>query len=173
LVASKRGSAVNVGTIDRSELTRLMSRVAQMDRAAFVSLYAATSAKPYVIVFRILRHRRLTDDVPQEVYVRIWNKAADFEAARFSPITWMATIARNRAPDEVRKPSHGSIVELTEVLQIAGEALARDVRTVEEDGRRLQDCLQRLDPEKREIVVRYLSAASVANICFTNTPHRF
>ena len=43
------------------------------------------------------------DEIVQEVFVKIWQRAGDFDASRASPITWMVTIARNRALDEVRK----------------------------------------------------------------------
>ena len=89
----------------------LLARVARRDAEAFGALYDATSAKLYGIVLRILKRRDLADEVLQEVYVKIWERAGDFDAGRASPITWMATIARNRALDEARKRQPVSIEE--------------------------------------------------------------
>ena len=89
------------------DLTQLLVRVAARDKAAFATLYKQTHAKLYGVVARILIRSDLAGEVLQEAYVRIWDKAGDFDPAKGSPIAWMATIARNRALDELRraKPS--------------------------------------------------------------------
>ena len=85
------------------DITALLARVAGGDSAAFDALYQATSLKLFGICVRILRRQELAEEILQEVYVRIWDKAETFDASRASPITWMAAIARNRALDEARK----------------------------------------------------------------------
>src|ERR1700756_569627 len=84
-------------------LTDLLTRIAARDAAAFAALYKQTSAKLYGIVARILTRGDVAADVLQEIYVRIWEKAGEFDPAKGSPLAWMATIARNRALDEVRR----------------------------------------------------------------------
>jgi RNA polymerase sigma-70 factor, ECF subfamily len=71
------------------KLNDLLRQVATGDRAAFAILYAATSAKLYGIVLRILKRPDLTDEVIQETYMRIWSRAASFDPAKASPVTWM------------------------------------------------------------------------------------
>ena len=83
------------------ELSELLAQVARRDRQAFAAMYAATSAKLFGIIVRILGRRDLAEEVLQEVYVKIWERAGDFDPSRASPITWLATIARNRALDEI------------------------------------------------------------------------
>lgn len=136
------------------EIAALLERVARKDRAAFSALYQATSAKLYGIALRILRRRDLADEVLQEVYVKIWDRAGDFDASRASPVTWLATIMRNRALDEIRRQRPASIEDYPEALNIAsGEesALMRVMRG--EDGRRLAECLTQLEPNRRDMVV--------------------
>ena len=86
-----------------AELVWLIAAVAKGDEAAFERLYAATRAKLFGVVLRILRRQDLAEEVIQEAYVKIWNSAGQFNPALASPITWMASIARNRAIDVVRK----------------------------------------------------------------------
>jgi len=71
------------------ELVWLLAAVAKGDRAAFERLYAATRAKLYGVVLRILRRQDLAEEVIQETYVRIWNSAGQFNPQMSSPITWM------------------------------------------------------------------------------------
>jgi RNA polymerase sigma-70 factor (ECF subfamily) len=136
------------------DLADLLARVAARDREAFAAVYKATSAKLWGVVVRILPRRDIAEDVLQDVYVRIWERAVSFDPAKASPITWMATIARNRAIDEVRRKSPVSIEDTPESLEVEQDAPSPlDNTQMSEDLRRLQQCLQGLDPERREIVL--------------------
>src|ERR671922_999774 len=101
-----------------AELVGLIAAVAKSDEAAFERLYGATRAKLYGVVLRILRRQDLAEEVIQETYVKIWNSAGQFNAALSSPITWMASIARNRAIDIVRKRSEASLEEEPSAMEV-------------------------------------------------------
>lgn len=134
-------------------LTSLVAAVARQDRTAFRDLYNATSAKLYGIIIRILVRRDLADEVLQEVYVKIWERAADFDAQRASPITWMATIARNRALDEVRRVRPVSIEERPEVMDLPDDRIAQDdALATSQDVARMLDCVDKLDEGRRDLV---------------------
>jgi RNA polymerase sigma factor (sigma-70 family) len=55
------------------------------------------------VVLRIQRDRALAEDLLQEVYVNVWKAAGGFDAARSQPMTWLTSIARNRAIDSLRR----------------------------------------------------------------------
>jgi RNA polymerase sigma-70 factor, ECF subfamily len=135
-------------------LVFLIERIAARDRAAFSTLYAATSAKLYGIILRILRRRELADEVLQEVYVQIWERAAYYDATKGAPITWMVAIARNRALDEVRRKSAVSIEDTPEVMNLAGEE-EHPLDRVEKSQElaRLSQCLDALESDRRELVL--------------------
>jgi RNA polymerase sigma-70 factor (ECF subfamily) len=105
----------------KADLTNAISRVAKGDRSAFEALYAATSAKLFGVVVRILVRRDLAEEVLQEVYLRVWQRAAEYDAALSSPITWLVAIARNRALDEVKRKPMRSLEEMPGVLEIAND----------------------------------------------------
>ncbi|MEQ1650545.1 MAG: sigma-70 family RNA polymerase sigma factor [Hyphomicrobiaceae bacterium] len=156
-----------------AQLSDLMQRVAQGDRAAFRTLYAATSAKLYGVVLRILKRRDLADEVLQEAYVRIWNNAGSFDPGRASPITWMATIARNRALDEVRKVTPVSLDQMPEAFEIRDpQMLVSEQMEVTDEFKRLQRCLEGLEPQRRDIVkLAYLEGRSREDLSVMfNTP---
>jgi RNA polymerase sigma-70 factor, ECF subfamily len=136
------------------DINALLARVARKDRAAFADVYRATSAKLYGIVLRILHRRDIADEVLQEVYVKIWDRAGDFNPEMASPISWMAAIARNRALDEIRRKRPESLEDHPEFLDVPSDdetALQRVMRG--EDGKRLSDCLSRLDADRAQMVV--------------------
>ena len=137
------------------ELATILQRVSREDEDAFAILYRATSAKLYGIVLRILVSRSLADEVLQEVYVKVWQRASDYDPQKASPISWMAAIARNRALDEVRRPSHAALHdELSEFPDLAApfdDPLGGVERS--EQFRALMRCLDGLDPERRDILL--------------------
>ena len=137
-----------------AELVWLLAAVAKSDQAAFERLYVATRAKLYGIVLRILRRPDLANEVLQETYLKIWSSAGTFDPAVASPITWMASIARNRAIDVVRRRTETSIEEEPEVMAVAAESadpLAR--RETSEELKRLLTCLGRLEADRQRLVL--------------------
>jgi RNA polymerase sigma-70 factor (ECF subfamily) len=137
-----------------ADLTALVAAVAQGDRSAFEQLYAATRAKLYGVVLRILKRHDLADEVIQEAYLKIWGSAGSFDPTRASPITWMVTIARNRAIDLVRKRSEASLEEEPEAMDVAADTpnpLA--ARELNEDLKRLMTCIGALDADRKQMVL--------------------
>jgi RNA polymerase sigma-70 factor, ECF subfamily len=136
------------------DLVALLTRVANRDRAAFSALYRQTQAKLYGVIARILPRRDLAGEVLQEAYVRIWEKASDFDPAKGSPVAWMATIARNRALDEARRARPVAIEDMPAGFDPAAEEI--DPLAARERSEQLSSllrCLEGLDPEKRQIVL--------------------
>ena len=136
------------------DLTHLLRRVAARDAAAFAALYKQTSAKLYGVVARILTRSDVAADVLQEVYVRVWEKAGEFDPVKGSAVAWMATIARNRALDEVRRVRPASLEDQPESFEPAADEVDPLAARERSEGlARLIDCLQGLDEEKRAIVL--------------------
>ncbi|MGA8585484.1 MAG: sigma-70 family RNA polymerase sigma factor [Roseiarcus sp.] len=135
-------------------LADLLGRIAARDAAAFSALYKGTSAKLYGVVARILPRGDAAADALQEAYVRIWEKAGEFDPAKGSPLAWMATIARNRALDEVRRVRPGSLEDLPESFEPAADEVDPLAARERSEGLvKLMNCLRSLDEEKRAVVL--------------------
>lgn len=139
--------------VSRDELVAALQQTARGDRAAFRLVYEATSLKLYGIVVRILGRRDLADEVLQEVYIRVWQRAGDFNPINGSPITWLAAIARNLALDEARRKLPRSLEDFPEVLELRSDDDPSANQEEREEQRRLQGCLDGLEPDKRELVL--------------------
>jgi RNA polymerase sigma-70 factor (ECF subfamily) len=131
---------------DRAELIACLTRISRGENAALEKLYHRTSAKLFGVCLRILTDRAEAEDVLQEVYLTVWNKAAQFDAERGpSPITWLVSIARNRALDRLRakKQRFGGLDEAAEIADLS--PLADAALAARETSERLAACLQQLD----------------------------
>jgi len=80
----------------------ILHRVARGDRAGFDLLHQRFSGIVYSTIYKVLNDREDTQDVAQEVFAQIWKKARLYEASKGKPLTWVATMARNRAIDRLR-----------------------------------------------------------------------
>jgi len=141
----------------------LLARSALRDRAAFSELYESTSANLFGIVLRITRQREAAEEVMQEAWVQIWEKAQLYRPDHGRPFTWMAAIARYRALDRLRRQSRQAAMpsydEPTEELM--GEVDMESALTAHAEGGRLQACLGQLSGEAREaIVLSYVAGYS-------------
>jgi RNA polymerase sigma-70 factor (ECF subfamily) len=84
-------------------LALALGRVALGDRAAFATLYRLSSAHLFAVILRIHPDRAHAEDVLQEVFVNVWRAAQSFDAGRSQALTWLTSIARNRAIDSLRR----------------------------------------------------------------------
>lgn len=90
---------------DPRVLEDLLARCALGDRRAFEALYRHSSAQLFGLALRIVRQQELASEVLQEAFVKIWQRAGDFRAEKARATTWMGTIVRNQAIDQVRRRS--------------------------------------------------------------------
>jgi RNA polymerase sigma-70 factor (ECF subfamily) len=147
------------------ELAGLLARTALGDRGAFQALYERTSAHLYAVVLRIARDRAQAEDVLQEVYVSVWRAAQGFDAAQGQPLTWLTSIARNRAIDSLRRQSAQPRLESSSTPSDEGDDEHDRVDATPDDGpgplelltraaqaRELDQCLQHLSAAQRQSV---------------------
>jgi RNA polymerase sigma-70 factor (ECF subfamily) len=134
-------------------LSPLMPRIAAGDRSALRQLYDATSAKLFGVCLRILSDREEAEDVLQEVYVTVWRRADRFDAGRASVMTWVSTIARNRAIDRLRARGPLARAEPVEDLEIADDQPgAEALLSAADDAGRLHACLSELDERTKSVI---------------------
>ena len=142
------------------ELSRLLARAGLGDRAAFATLYERTSSHLLGVVLRIQRDRAQAEDILQEVYVNVWRAAQSFDAAQSQPLTWLSSIARNRAIDSLRRTQtqpqfrSTSLDEDNDVYDtVADDAPGPlDLLSRASDARALSSCMQGLTAQQRQSV---------------------
>ena len=134
----------------RARLVEALVATGAEDRAAFATLYSLTSAKLFGVCLRICGDRGAAEDVLSEVYLTIWRRAGAFEPGRASPISWLATIARNRAIDWRRSAGRRQKVTLDDAPEVADPDPSVEERMIEsDDTKQLHLCLDQLDDKQR------------------------
>ena len=133
----------------------LMGRIAAQDREALAEFYDQTAKILFSTATRILGNPHEAEEVIQDVFVQIWNKAASFDAALGAPFDWTLRITRNRCIDTLRSrqrqnrlfknAAEVAAINATPSLSCARELLSGDefaavraaVQTLPEDQRKV------------------------------------
>ena len=136
---------------NRSLIAAALNRIPAGDRAALQTVYRLTSAKLFGVCLRILGERAEAEDVLQEVYVTVWRKAADFDASRSSPMTWLIALARNRSIDRLRATrANRKMSPIEGATDVADTAASADTNLESlQEHARLHRCLDGLASHER------------------------
>ncbi len=80
----------------------LVARVAVGDESAFAEVYDRHAHAVFGSAARLLGDRGAAEEVVQETWLTLWNRADRYDAARGSLVAWLLAIARNRSLDRFR-----------------------------------------------------------------------
>lgn len=86
----------------RAEEFDLLRRIAQRERAAFEALYDRYANILYATALKFVKENADAQDVVQDVFIQIWDKAKLYDPAKGKPLTWALTLTRNRSIDRIR-----------------------------------------------------------------------
>ena len=160
------------------ELAALLARTALGDRAAFARLYERTSGHLFAVLLRVQRDRAQAEDLLQEVYVNVWRAAAGFDAARSQPLTWLTSIARNRAIDSLRRTqTQPQLLSTTrddddddatpDAIERAADAAPGPLELLDRacDARQLTHCIDGLSaPQRQSVALAFYDGLSHAEV---------
>jgi RNA polymerase sigma-70 factor (ECF subfamily) len=87
----------------------LMQKIAEFDSKALEELYERYSSLLYVLIKKILKDDEAAENVLTDVFAIIWKKIDKFNFDTNNVYTWLVTLARNKAIDQLRRtePSAG------------------------------------------------------------------
>ncbi|HYM28742.1 MAG TPA: sigma-70 family RNA polymerase sigma factor [Steroidobacteraceae bacterium] len=152
-MSQAEGSAhATADAADSAVLEALLGRCAHQDRSAFEALYARVAPMLLAVLLQMLKKRDLAEDVLQDVFVKVWQQAGQFDAIRGRPLAWLIAIARYRAIDVQRgaRPTlvlDESQLELEPQFQVPAPADSGGVRSA------LLRCLELIAPPQRRCLM--------------------
>ncbi len=82
-----------------SELARRLQR---REPQAMADLYDRFGRLTYSLIYAVVKDTGVAEDLVQETFLRVWNRAAGFDAERGALGPWLLAVARNRAIDHIR-----------------------------------------------------------------------
>lgn len=134
------------------DLDGLIARVALADRKAFDQLYAMTSGRLFAVALRMMKNRAEAEDVVQDAYIRIWQRAGSFRPGDGRSMSWLVTITRNLAIDRMRlRSAPVAPIEMAQDVPDAGPT--PEVALAQSESRaQIDACLEELEDRRAEAV---------------------
>jgi RNA polymerase sigma-70 factor (ECF subfamily) len=135
------------------DLKDLLKQVAAGDRDALRAVYVRQSTRLFGIAMAILRDRTAAADVLQESFLRIWQRAGQFDADRGDGATWLSAIVRYASLDAARARGREIPTDDPTLGDTLVEPEAIGLIAADEEGRLLRACLERLPAANRQGIV--------------------
>lgn len=137
----------------------LMAAVVARDRAAFGVLYDRYAPLVYTTSLRVVGEPAVAEDIVQDIFVRLWQRPESFVPARGRFVTWLLSITRNRAVDEVRSRNRRRKREVVEPdgapfapLDLVRSDDPVSVAELRDAQRAVRNALAQLPPEQRRVL---------------------
>lgn len=134
-------------------LADLMTLLKQKDCKAFDIIYDQYSAALQAIVYRMIADKIVTEDLLQDIFVKIWRHLDNYDNTKGTLFTWMTKIARNVCIDHLRARHYNQQISVIETDYdyngIVATALPpADTITISE----LHKVVQKLDVKQRVVI---------------------
>lgn len=141
---------------DKEELSTLLSQIALKNESALDQLYGSMSSQLFGFILRIISRRDWAEEVLQETFINIWNKADLFRPDRGSALTWIINLARNKAIDWLRR--NPNKIDLSAVaLDECEHLMERDITGFDEQDslqlEMLHKCIEELELSQRSVIM--------------------
>lgn len=145
------------GSEQASEQARLLAGMARGEKDALARLYDSLSRPLYSLAYRIVNDSAEAEDVVQDVFLQMWQKAKTYDTTRGSVFGWAATLTRNRSIDRVRmRKRRGELLaESAPDLQpapLSGDVDSSGSLWIQEKARAVRSALEQLAPDQQKAI---------------------
>jgi RNA polymerase sigma-70 factor (ECF subfamily) len=154
---SRRRSTESQRITDYGSATdeRLIVALEGRDERALEAIYDRYGDYVYSVCMRMVGDVQLAEDLTQEVFLRLWRRPDLYDEGRGRFLTWLLSVARNRAIDERRSRGRRFLHEtppspaVEELLEATPASEDRDLAVVSEQRVTVQKALAKLPPEQK------------------------
>jgi RNA polymerase sigma-70 factor (ECF subfamily) len=134
----------------------LLLAVARRDEAAFAALYDRMSRPVFSLIVRVVRSRAEAEEVLQEAFWQIWERAPAYRPELGSAFCWIVTVARRKAIDRLRANSrHLQRIEDAQGARVEDDfasPAALDTLATDERSAAVRAALAKLGPDERRVI---------------------
>ena len=147
----------------------LLRRIGQGDRESFALFYDRMARTLFSIANRLLQNREAAEDVVQEVFLQIWEKAPLYDPSRGKPSTWAVTLTRNKAIDRLRSSQRRARLQedlhQETTTELSNEPSSFAAAAIGESARLLSQAMRELGDDQREVIeLAFLHSLSQSEI---------
>ncbi len=128
----------------------LIRRIKRREQAALTALYARYGGPVYSFALRVLQNAAQAEEVTQDIFLRVWERADQWDPAKGKLSSWLLTMTRYAAIDRIRRENRRPPLAEPELDDLP-QLVANPDRNAD-DGRILRNLLQQLPPEQSQLI---------------------
>lgn len=138
--------------------SELMKKIASRDIQALESLYDSYSGLMYSLIYSIVEDKSTTEELLQDVFIQIWEKAHLFDMSHGNVCQWIVTLARNRAIDKICSRDFKvnnilrPLIEDGDIATADEKKSALDATILKEKSNFTRDVLKGISSEQKEVI---------------------
>jgi RNA polymerase sigma-70 factor, ECF subfamily len=148
----------------------LLRRIGQGDRRSFEELYDRFSGVLFSTAIRVLNNQAAAEDVLQDVFIQIWEKAPLYNSAIGKPLTWAVTLTRNKAIDRLRSTQRrirlqDDVQRESAIFEQSDDRNSFDGVVSAEMSKLVREAIQKLSKDQRQVIeLAFFSSMTHAEI---------
>lgn len=147
------------GSKNAADEAQLVEAIARGDQQALSQLYDTYTRLLYSLIIKIVKNQEVAEDILQEVFVQVWDKASKFDGNKGTVYTWLTTMSRNKSIDHLRSKTHKNSSknvsdpeEYVFPLMESVEATPLDATIQNDQRNRINQALGQIPAEQKEII---------------------
>jgi len=121
----------------------------ERDPQALAAVYDRYGRIAFALIYRAVRDSAVAEDLVQDTFLRVWNRAASFDPGRGTLGAWITTVARNRAIDYLRSTDARMAAGATDLEDLEAPT---DTALAVDRSLHLEAALRKLTPGQREVI---------------------
>lgn len=135
----------------------LIKSIGSGETAALSILYDRYGRLAFSLAVNIVGDAALAEEITQDVFVQIWNKAATYNSSQGKLVTWLASVTRHRAIDmlrrqDVRPEGHQVGWEDGLTPDIPEEVTVEDTIQFSQEKHRIRTAIAQLPPLQQQVL---------------------
>ncbi|UOQ84040.1 RNA polymerase sigma factor [Gracilibacillus salinarum] len=126
------------------------------DQIALEALYDKYEKLLFSFVYKMTQNREITEEVVQDVFLKIWTKKGMYDPSKGKFSSWLLTITRYTAIDFIRKKKDSKDFSLEErdATQVDNTSLEEEVEW-KEDTKQIKQAMKQLKKDQQKVIILF------------------
>jgi RNA polymerase sigma-70 factor, ECF subfamily len=130
----------------------LVASLQSGNKQAFAYLYDNYAQALGSVIYKMIGERELTQDILQEVFIKIWSNFSNYENTKAGLFTWMLNLTKNHTIDVLRSKNYKQRKKISGNENYVYNVMDNDAVTERFDSIGLHKLVKNLKPEHRILI---------------------
>lgn len=130
----------------------LIRALRHQEKVGAEALYDMYSSSLYGVIYRIVQHEEIAEDLLQETFLKIWNSFSAYDPSKGRLFTWMVNLARNLSIDKLRSKDFRNNSKNQDLENTVTSIDEQKNTAINPDIVGVKELVQQLKPEQKSVL---------------------